>query len=308
MGEHIRKVKENKRDRSAFTAIMLIVMQSVLYGLGDPISKAAYEVVPLFVMLVLRYSIALIVMFLIWGKRIIEGLKQTSWRSWIVPVLCMGGAYVSNNIGLLLTQATTVAFIRSLPTIIAPLLAFIVLRRRYRGRLIPLQIAVVAGLYMLCCGKGGLGNGFGIGEAFAMLSAILLAGSLVYGEKSLEAVDPITLSALQTIASVAMALVGMLIRGEQHSDMSWVAMPKVWITVLYLAILCTIAGYVLQNFALKSIQAHTVAVVQCLCPVFTAVFSWFILGERMSTFGLCGAVLILICLVLAVLLDREGED
>ena len=281
----------------SWKAISLIVLQSVLYGLGDPISKTAFETVPLFKMLSLRYCIALAVMMLIWAKPIIEGLKKCSWRDWIIPVLCMGGAYVSNNVALLYTQATSVAFIRSLPTILAPLLAFIVFRRPYSRKLIVLQVFVVVGLYMLCCGKGGLGNGFGIGEVFALLAALMLAGSLVFGEKSLDKVDPITLSALQTFASAAMAVIGMLFAGEVQVQPT--TLP-VWGIIIYLAVLCTIAGYVLQNIALKSIQSHTVAVVQCLCPVLTAAFSFVILGEKLSLFGAVGAITILFCVILAV--------
>ena len=286
------------------TAISLIVLQSVLYGLGDPISKAAFETVPLFIMLSLRYSIALVVMLLIFGKQIITGLKKSSWRDWIVPVLCMGGAYVANNVALLLTQATAVAFIRSLPTIIAPMLAFIVFGRLYNRKLVLLQFFVVVGLYMLCCGKGGLGNGFGFGEAFALLSAVLLACSLVFGEKSLDKVDPITLTALQTFASAVMAIVGMAFAGEVQTKP--MTLP-VWGIIIYLAVLCTIAGYLLQNMALKNIQSHTVAVVQCLCPVMTAVFSWFILGEKLSLFGTAGAIMILLSLILAVYYDKSSE-
>lgn len=289
--------------KNSLIAVMLIVLQSVLYGLGDPISKAAFDTVPLFKLLTIRYSIALAVMLLIWGRRIVAGIREASWRDWIVPVLCMGGSYVANNVGLLLTQATTVAFIRSLPTVIAPLLAFIVYRRMYKKVLIPVQAAVVVGLYMLCCGKGGLGNGFGAGEGFALLAAVLLAASLVFGEKSLEKVEPITLTALMTASSAAMAFIGMLVSHEEQTSPTT---PLVWGIILYLAILCTIAGYLLQNIALKSIKAHTVAVVQCLCPVMTALFSLVILGERMSLFGICGAVIILVCLVVAVLVDKDN--
>ena len=286
------------------TAISLIVLQSVLYGLGDPISKAAFDTVPLFRMLTLRYSIALVVMLLVFGKQILAGLKKSSWRDWIVPVICMGGAYVANNVALLLTQATAVAFIRSLPTIIAPILAFIVFRRRYSKNLMVLQLFVVIGLYMLCCGKGGLGNGFGFGEVFALLSAVLLACSLVFGEKSLDKVDPITLTALQTFASAIMAIAGMAFAGEVQTKPMTLS---VWGIIIYLAVLCTIAGYLLQNLALKNIQSHTVAVVQCLCPVMTAVFSWFILGEKLSLFGTVGAIIILVSLILAVYYDKASE-
>ncbi|MBQ0040798.1 MAG: DMT family transporter [Clostridiales bacterium] len=287
------------------TAISLIVLQSALYGLGDPISKAAFDTVPLFRMLTLRYCIALVVMLIIWGKPIIAGLKNAKIRDWIVPVLCMGGAYVSNNVALLLTQATTVAFIRSLPTVIAPILAFLVFRRHYGKKLIVVQVFVVIGLYMLCCGKGGLGNGFGLGEVFALLAAVLLAASLVYGEKSLDRVDPLTLTALMVFASAAMAVVGMLFANEVQTKPMTIT---VWAIIIYLAVLCTIAGYLLQNIALKDISSSTVAVVQCLCPVMTAVFSLFILGERISMFGAVGAVIILVCLVAAVYLDKPVED
>lgn len=287
--------------KAKVTAISLIVLQSLLYGLGDPISKSAFETVPLFKMLSMRYSIALVVIFIIWGKRIINGLKSSKVRDWIVPVLCMGGAYVSNNVALLLTQATTVAFIRSLPTIIAPLLAFIAYKRGYSKKLIIVQVFVVVGLYMLCCEKGGLGNGFGFGEVFALLAAVLLAGSLVFGEKSLDRVDPITLTALQTLASAVMAIVGMLFSNEVQTKPMTIS---VWAIIIYLAILCTIAGYLLQNMALKSIQSHTVAVVQCLCPVMTAGFSFVILGEQLSVFGIIGAATILICLILALKFDK----
>ncbi len=291
-------------NRSKMVAIGLIVLQSLLYGLGDPISKAAFDTVPLFKMLSLRYSIALVVMMLVWGKRIINGLKESKVRDWIIPVLCMGGAYVSNNVALLLTQATTVAFIRSLPTIIAPLLAFIVFRRHYGKKLILVQLFVVAGLYMLCCGKGGLGNGWGLGEFFALLSAVLLAASLVFGEKSVDSVEPLTLTALMVFASAAMAVVGMLFANEVQTKAMTVT---VWGIILYLAVLCTIAGYLLQNMALRDVSASTVAVVQCLCPVMTAVFSWFILAERLSVFGTIGAIIIVVCLVAAVYLDKQAE-
>lgn len=291
--------------KAKITAMSLIVLQSLLYGLGDPISKAAFDTVPLFKMLSLRYCIALAVMLIIWGRRIVDGLKKSKVKDWIIPVLCMGGAYVSNNVGLLLTQATTVAFIRSLPTIIAPLLAFIAFRRKYTKRLIVVQVFVVIGLYMLCCGKGGLGNGWGWGEFFALLSAIFLAASLVFGEKSLERVDPITLTALQTFSSAAMAVVGMLIANEEQTKAMTL---EVWGIIIYLAVLCTIAGYLLQNLALQSIQAHTVAVVQCLCPVMTAIFSLFILSEKLSVFGAIGAIIILICLVIAVYIDRPSDN
>ena len=281
-----------------FLPYALVLLQGLLYGLGDPISKAAFEAVPVYSLLSVRYLIGLAFLLLIAPKRIWKGLKESSWHDWLLPSLCIGGAYVAGNIALNLTAATSVAFLRSLSTVMTPLLALILYRKRYRWQHIPIQLLVVLGLYLLC-GLGGL-SGFGGGEVFSLLSALLVAGSLVLGEKALERVDPITLTAVQTAISAAMAMICSLIfeGGWQLSG----ATPKVWGIILYLAILCTVAGYLLQNAALRSIPSQTVALLQCFCPVMTAVFSRLILSEALSVPGMIGAGLILLCVVAETLL------
>ena len=54
--------------------------------------------------------------------------------------------------------------------------------------------------------------------------------------------------------------------------------------------------------ALRRISAKSVALVQCVCPVMTAVFSYIILAERLSIVGIFGAALILLCVSAEILL------
>lgn len=290
------------RSRSKWFPCFLILLQSLLYGFGDPISKFAFDVMPVYSLLVLRYSMALVVLLLLFGKRIWKGLKACSVKDWILPTLCMAGAYVVNNIALDLTAATSVAFLRSLATVMTPLLALVVYRRTYRWQHIPIQCLVVVGLYLLC-GLGGL-SGFGLGEVLSLLSALLLAGSLVFGEHALERVDPITLSTLQVAASVLMAAIcAPILNGGLHLELTT---PTIWAIITYMAIGCTLAGYLLQNAALTTLSSRTAALLQCACPVLTAVFSRFVLDERLSVAGVIGAVIILICVVAETLLENES--
>ncbi len=81
-----------------------------------------------------------------------------------------------------------------------------------------------------------------------------------------------------------------------------------WAVVFYLAIMCTLTGYLLQNFALKTISASTVSVIQCAYPVMTAIFSYFILDERIGSAGIIGAVIILASVVAEnILLAKESK-
>ncbi|MBR5329578.1 MAG: DMT family transporter [Firmicutes bacterium] len=280
---------------------MLIILQSIIYGFGDPISKAAYEAMPVYSLLSLRYIIAMAIILLFAGKKVWTGLKQYHIKDWLLPSVCMALSYILNNIGLQLTAATSVAFLRSLSVVITPILAWLVYRKSINKKLIPILIFIVIGLYLLC-GLGGLAT-FGLGEIVTLLAALMVAGSLVFGEKALKKMDALTLTATQTMVSAVIATIcAFAFNGGWSLN---VTTPSIWFTILYLGIVCTIFGYLLQNIALQKIPDRTVALLQCSCPVLTAAFSFLILGEMLSTPGIIGAIIILICVSAATLLKEK---
>ena len=279
----------------------LILLQSLLYGFGDPISKEAYGVMPVCSLLSIRYLLALALLLLFAGRRIREGLRNCSPRDWLPPSLCIAGSYVLSNLALPMTAATSVAFLRSLSTVMTPVLALAVFRTRYRWQHIPIQLLMLLGLYLLC-GLGGL-SGFGAGEVLTLLAALLMAGSLVFGRQALKRVDPVALTAVQTGMSALVATVcAWVFYGGWHLE---TAAPGVWAVIGYLAVCCTLTGYLLQNTALKKLPARTVALLQCTCPVMTALFSYLILGERLSAAGIAGAAVILLCVAAETLLSGK---
>lgn len=293
----------DNRLRLRWLPVLFILFQSTLYGFGDPISKAAYEIVPLYSLLSARYLIALVFLVLVFRKRILIGLKTCKVKDWLLPSLCIAGAYISTNVAIVLTTATATAFLRSLSTVMTPILALILFRRKYSRKHIPIQLLAVVGLYLLC-GAGGM-NGFGPGEVMGLLSALLIAGSLIFGEKALDKVDPVTLTTVQTAMSALLTLVcTFLLEGGINLRP---AGPKEWAVIVYLAILCTVAGYLLQNAALQRISSRTVALLQCTGPVMTAFFSRILLQEHLSAAGCVGAVILLLCVAGETLLDDEKQ-
>lgn len=286
-----------------FGAEMLIVLQSLIYGFGDPISKIAFEIVPVYSMMTVRYSIAFLFCAAVFGKRIVRTVRSVPVKAWLIPGLCIGLSYVLNNIALDMTEATSVAFLRSLAVVITPALAFIAYRKKYGWQHIAAQILVLPGMYLLCV-RGGL-SGFGAGEIFALLAAALVAATLVFTGRFLDQVDPVSMTALQAGCSAVIALAGSLIvEGGVHAGS---ATPKAWIIILYLAILCTFLGYLLQNLALTKISDREVSLIQSLNPVMTAVFAFILLGEKLSAAGIAGAVIIIVCIIVSALIKDEGN-
>ena len=281
---------------------LLILLQSLLYGFGDPISKAVYETMPVCSLLAVRYLIAFVFLMLIGGRRVVRELRRLRSFAWAAPSACIAVSYVLSNLALKLTAATSVAFLRSLATVMTPLLALVLFRKRYGLVQAAIGLASVLGLYLLCS-FGGL-SGFGLGEILSLLGALTMAGALLLGEKALAQVDALTLTTLQAASSTLVAfLSALLLEGGIHTAQ---ATPGIWAVIVYLAIGCTAAGYLLQNQALRRISAKTVALIQCACPVLTAVFSFLILRERLTGAGMLGALIILACVAAEIRLDSQN--
>ena len=273
----------------------LIVLQSLVYGFGDPISKIAFEVTPVYTMMTVRYLIAFAVSFTVFHKRITRTVRTVPVKAWLIPGICISLHYILNNVALALTDATSVAFLRSLSIVITPAFAFLVYRTSYKWQHIVLQILVLPGMYLLCV-RGGL-SGAGTGEAVALVAAFMSAGALVFSKRYLDMVDPVSMTALMAGCSTAIALIGSLIfEGGIRLETTT---PQAWAIIVYLAIVCTFLGYLMQNLALTRISDRSVALIQSLCPVMTAVFSFFLLGETLSTAGMAGAGIIVASVALA---------
>ena len=147
----------------------------------------------------------------------------------------------------------------------------------------------------MLCAKGGLGH-FGPGEVFALIAAILVAGSLVFGKTALDHVSAKTLSFVQTGLAVVFCGIAMLISGSMQ-EVLLAGSLRMFLYLLYAAIGCTILGYLLQNVALEHISAKQVGIVQCLYPIATALVAYFVLGEKLSLLGVIGAGIITVCVL-----------
>lgn len=281
-----------------------ILLQSVIYGFGNPLTKIAFKSITPFWSLSVRFTIAFIVFMLFFGKRIISSLKSVEPKDYLPAGICMATAYITCNLALSWTSATNVGFLMSLPVIFAPILALLIYKVKYRLIHIPVQIVVVIGLYLLCFDGEKLV--FGKGEITALITAISIAGALVFGEESLKQLDAVALSAVQAGITALISLPCALII-ENTEILVHVTIPA-WLVVLYLAIFCTNIAYMLQNSALKYISASTVSMLQCTQPILTAIISYLLLREKLSTLGIIGAAIIILCIIAENIITTKEQS
>lgn len=285
-----------KKGSGTLPYALLILLQSVLYGFGNPLSKIGFESITVLWCLGIRFFGAAAVMLLLFGRRTVRTLRAAPLKAWLPCSLAMAAAYASCNLALEYTTATNVGFLMSLPVLFTPALARLVLKRPYPKGVIPIQLAVIAGLYLLCCGSESGSFTFGIGEVLGLVCALSLAAALVFSEGAMPGIDPVSMAAAQATVTGMLCLAAALLFDDAA------VLPHVtttgWLVVAYLALLCTCLSYVLQNTALTRLSSYTVSLLQCTQPVLTAICSYLLLRERLTAVGIAGAVIIVACVVL----------
>jgi uncharacterized membrane protein len=109
-----------------------ILLQSVIYGFGNPLTKIAFETITPFWSLAVRFTTAFLVFILFFGKRIAASMKTVEPKVYLPAGLCMAAAYITCNLALNWTSSTNVGFLMSLPVIFAPILALLVYKVKYK--------------------------------------------------------------------------------------------------------------------------------------------------------------------------------
>ena len=125
-----------------------------------------------------------------------------------------------------------------------------------------------------------------MGNILILLSAFSWAVYSIVGKKLLEEYDAITITTYAFIIGT-LAFIPFLHFPARISLKSWTC-------ILYLAILCSVFGYVAWYKALEKMEASKVAIYLNLIPLFSIILAFFILKEVITLSIIAGAILIMI--------------
>jgi drug/metabolite transporter (DMT)-like permease len=131
---------------------------------------------------------------------------------------------------------------------------------------------------------------FGLGEFLALFGAASGACMLIFSSKYLKRIDPLVICMVQT-AFTGIVCLAIAIAIEDISVVTNLS-AKGGGAILYMAFFCTNIAYMIQNIALKNISSVIVAIICTTEPIFTAIASYFLIGETLTGSGILGAMLI----------------
>lgn len=278
-----------------------LILECMFWGLGNPVVKIGMQSIGPFYCLGLRFLLAFLICYGLFHKKIKRQINKNNFKDAVLISVLNAAAFIFSTLALMYSSATIAGFLMALAVIFTPFMSYVILGKKLRKRTFLFVALVVLGLYFLCGSQGSFT--FGLGELLALLSSVSFAAAITYSSKHVANVGPEVLSTVQSGGAAVICFIFAFIFEDFHALTQTTFFG--WFTVVYLAIGCTVVAYLLQNVALKHLSAVFASLALCTEPIFTAIFSFFLLGERLTGIGLLGAVLIMASIVLASFFNGE---
>ena len=284
---------------SKFTSIAAsagLLLAATIWGFSFVIVKDSLDYIGAFYMVAYRYTIASVVMSLIFIKK----WKLLSWdyiRHGSLTGLFLFLAYATQTVGCDYTTAGKNAFLTTFYVIMIPILTWLLFKKRPRFYVFIAALMSLSGIGLLALGSGD--KGFNIGDLLTLICGIFFALHIIYTEKYNRAGgDPLFLTLLQFIfTAIAGWICAPFLEGSFPAATAFTG--RVVLSMLYLGLLSTMVGFSLQNLGLKYVQSSIASLFLSFESVFGILFSTLILHEVFTFKMFVGCTLIFLAVILA---------
>ena len=265
------------------------------------VKNALADASPL-VFLGLRFFLATAILVALFGRGFLAARRGVARAGAVIGALLFAG-YIFQTVGLQYTTPSKSAFITTLSSVLVPLLAVVALRRRPNAwAVLGLGIAA-AGAYFLTIPAGEFA--LARGDSITFFCTVAFAGHIVaiahyaprYGFSALALGQVATALALASVAIPLGALTGL-----EAPRVAWTG--NLLGALVVTAVLATVLAFSVQTWAQQFTPATHTAVIFTTEPVFAAVTSYLVLGEKLGARETLGAGLILAGVLVAELLGH----
>ena len=270
---------------------LALLTAAIIWGTSFIVMKDTVDHIPVFQLLAIRFTLAGLLLALIFRKRLMRSARSLLSHGAVCGVLLLS-AYATQTFGLKTTTPGANAFLTAVYCVMVPFMAWGFFRKR------PTAYNWVAAV--LCIGGIGLISlsgdlTLGIGEALTLVSGLFFALHIMalshFGGKD----DPVALTIVQFAVVATLSWAGTLLteRGAAFPA------PAVWPPLLYLTVFATAATLVLQSVGQSLTPPSQSAILLSLESVFGALFSVILGYEALTLPILCGFTLVFVSVIVS---------
>jgi len=278
--------------------VALAVTASIMWGASFPVIKIGLENVPPVLFGTLRYAIAVPLFFLL--SLVLYGKKLFSIRDDIYLFVALGLVGVTlptilQNYGMMRTTAYMSSILQSTGPAFTVLLAAYFLKERLTWYKAAGIIIASVGTYLaLDIHFSSLGSS--VGNALVLLSAVSYAVGGIIAKTCLNrGYKPVQILMLSSLFGTAF----LIAITPSSESISLGFSVETWGLIVFLAVVSTFLPYTLWYAAMENTEVSHLSFFVYLIPVFATIFSYVMLGERITWMAVLAAVIIMTGITIA---------
>ena len=283
---------------------LLLLLTSMIWGAAFVAQSAGMDYIGPFTFNGLRMLMGAAVLLPFLLKRRTGAHTNASERKMLLRggILCGVALFVGSTlqqIGIVDTTAGKAGFITAMYVVLVPVMGVFVGHKQQW--LVWLGVALSAvGMYFLCVHES---LSLNRGDLMVLAGAVGFSFHILLIDRYSAHVDGVKLSCLQFFVAGVLGLVFMFLFETPQISQIFAA----WLPLLYAGVFSCGVAYTLQILGQRDTDPTIASMILCLEAVFSVVFSWFLLGERLSAREIFGCVLIFAAILLAQLKGKAGD-
>ena len=275
-------------------ALAAFIITTVLWGTSFIITKTITKELPIFVYLTLRYSIAIIGIIPILYR--FKGFNKKILYGGIITGILYFISIVFQTYGLQTTTAGKAGFITGLGTVLVPFMTWFAYKKKVKLRVwIAVVLSTIGMGFLLLEGESGVF----IGDMLVLVCAVFYAIFIVVNDDYVKKVDVYLFSFVQLATLSILCLGSSFLLSENWSISSNTI--DFWLVMLYMGLIVTTVTFLFQNYGQQYLTPAKTAIIFTLEPVFAAFFGFLFGNELLTVFGIIGATIIFIALLITVI-------
>jgi len=289
-----------KNKISHYKAELLLLSITVFWGISFPFTKFALEDFSPIALVFIRFSITVVVFFIIYYKKLqIRGFKQ--WRYGFILGFLLFLGFISQTTGMKYTTASNSAFITGTNVLLVPFALYFISGRKPKIQNLIGILIVTVGLYYLT----GIGvSGLNYGDFITIFCTFSFALHIVLLDKYSKITDIIHLVFGQFLAMAVLSFVYMIIAEYWINDN---LMMRFTTNSTALVLFLSLFGTLLVFFLMTKFQGMTnpikASIIYNMEQVFATFFAFFLLDERLTFTQIIGALIMICGLVISEFSD-----
>jgi len=265
----------------------------VIWGSTFAIIKGILDQIMPFTFLAYRFFWAAFILGLIFWKRLKNIDKIILGKGFLIGIFLFLG-FTFQTVGLKYTTATKAGFITGLSVILVPIISHFFIREKISKNSIIGVILAVIGLWFLNYNSSFI---FNFGDFLVLLCAVSFAMHIISVGLYARKVDYVLLVIVQLTTVFVLSFLMALFFERPGIHLYYPS--GVWWSIILTGIFATALAFYMQNKFQRYSTATKTAIIFSGEPIFSAMFAYLLLGEKVGLIAWIGGLLIIFGMIIS---------